>query len=454
MKMWSGRFETDTDASANEFNSSLHFDKKLVFYDIAGSIAHVSMLSRQQIIPEEDADRCIAALKELSGELKRGEYEISGDYEDIHMAVEQILTERIGTSAKMIHTARSRNDQVALDMKMFVLDSIDVIESKLKKMILVLKDKAAEHLDTVMPGYTHMQRAQPVSLAHHFCAYIEMFMRDISRLSDCAVRMNTMPLGSGALACSTFDIDREYVSDSLGFAAPTKNSLDSVSDRDYVIELSCALSLIMMHLSRFCEEIIIWSTDEFGYVSLSDAFSTGSSMMPQKKNPDMAELIRGKTGRVYGSLMGLLTVMKGLPLAYNKDMQEDKEMTFDAVDTAADCLDIFSKMISTAVFSRANMFSAAASSFINATDLAEYLVKKGTPFRDAHFIIGALVKKCISENRYLHDLSLEELREFSSTFEDDYTDVLDVSRSAEMKNITGSPNRHAVKEYLDSIDFE
>ena len=454
MKMWSGRFETDTDASANEFNSSLHFDKKLVFYDIAGSIAHVNMLSRQQIIPKEDADRCITALEELRGELERGEYEISGDYEDIHMAVEQILTERIGISAKMIHTARSRNDQVALDMKMFVLDSVKVIETKLKKMTLVLKDKALEHLDTVMPGYTHMQRAQPVSLAHHFCAYIEMFLRDISRLSDCAVRMNTMPLGSGALACSTFDIDRKYVSDILGFAAPTKNSLDSVSDRDYVIELSCALSIIMMHLSRFCEEIIIWSTDEFGYVSLSDAFSTGSSMMPQKKNPDMAELIRGKTGRVYGSLMGLLTVMKGLPLAYNKDMQEDKEMTFDAVDTAADCLDIFSKMISTAVFSKENMLNAAASSFINATDLAEYLVKKGTAFRDAHFIIGALVKKCISENRYLHDLSLEELREFSGSFEDDYTDVLDVSRSADMKNITGSPNRHAVKEYLDSIVFE
>ena len=454
MKMWSGRFETDTDASANAFNSSVHFDKKLVFYDIAGSIAHVNMLKKQQIIPKDDADRCIAALEELRGELERGEYEIGGGYEDIHMAVEEILTDRIGTSAKMIHTARSRNDQVALDMKMFVLDSADMISSKLKKMICVLRDTALGHLDTVMPGYTHMQRAQPVSLAHHFCAYIEMFMRDLSRLSDCAVRMNTMPLGSGALACSTFGIDREYVSESLGFASPTKNSLDSVSDRDYIIELSCALSLIMMHLSRFCEEIIIWSTDEFGFVTLSDAFSTGSSMMPQKKNPDMAELIRGKTGRVYGSLMGLLTVMKALPLAYNKDMQEDKEMTFDSLDTVSDCLDIFASMIGTAVFSKSNMLDAAVSSFINATDLAEYLVKKGTPFRDAHFVVGALVKKCISENRYLHDLTLSELREFSDAFEDDYADVLDVSRSAEIKEMTGSPNRRIVKEYLDSVVFE
>ena len=333
MKMWSGRFESETDKSADDFNSSLRFDKALFAYDIEGSIAHVRMLEKQKVISEGDAVMCTEALRKLKEQVFSGKYAIGETYEDVHMAVEAILTERIGDAAKRIHTARSRNDQVALDMRMYTKEQIHGISALVTELIGALKMLALDNLETVMPGYTHMQKAQPITFAHHLCAYIEMFRRDRERLFDTYKRTDRMPLGSGALAGSTFDIDREYTAELLDFAEVTQNSLDSVSDRDYLLELLSDLSIIMMHLSRFCEEVILWSTEEFGYITISDAFSTGSSMMPQKKNPDMAELIRGKTGRVYGSLFGLLTVMKGLPLAYNKDMQEDKECTFDAIDT-------------------------------------------------------------------------------------------------------------------------
>ena len=453
MKMWAGRFEGETDKSADDFNSSLRFDRRLLAYDVEGSEAHVKMLKKQGIIPGEDADRCLAALETLKDEVLSGKYIIQTGYEDIHMAVEAILTERIGNAAKKIHTARSRNDQVALDMKMYTKDRIQGFLSQIGHLCGTLKEIALAHTETILPGYTHLQRAQPISLAHHLCAYIEMFSRDRSRLADCYKRMNTLPLGSGALACSTFDIDREYVAQLLNFDGVSQNSLDSVSDRDYLLELLSALSILMMHLSRFCEEVILWSTEEFGYLILSDQFSTGSSMMPQKKNPDMAELIRGKTGRVYGSLMGLLTVMKGIPLAYNKDMQEDKECAFDAMDTVSACLDIFDKMIASASFCEEKMLSAAVNSFVNATDMAEYLVKKGCPFRDAHFVVGGLVKKCIQEGKYLSGLTMEELKAASNYFESDVFEVLNVETSVHVKKMTGSPNPQVVREYLENRDF-
>ena len=452
MKLWAGRFEGESDTSADAFNSSLHFDRKLFVYDVDGSIAHVKMLQKQEIIEDSDAILCVKALETLKEEVVSGVLTIGDNYEDIHMAVESILTERIGDAAKRIHTARSRNDQVALDMRMYVKDQIRDLIKIITALLDGLKSIGLEHLDTLMPGYTHMQKAQPITLAHHLSAYIEMLVRDRDRLRDVYKRTNTMPLGSGALACSTFDIDREFVADALEFSEVTQNSLDSVSDRDYLIEFLNTLAIIMMHLSRFSEEVILWSTEEFGYITLSDAFSTGSSMMPQKKNPDMAELIRGKTGRVYGALFGLLTVMKGLPLAYNKDMQEDKEFVFDSVETVSDCLQIFNKMLATATFNKDRMAKAAIGSFVNATDMAEYLVKKGCPFRDAHFIVGKLVKDCIDKKLYLSDLSLQELNEASEYFENDIYKVLNVRTSLENKKMTGSPNPEVVRAYLDDVE--
>lgn len=450
MKMWSGRFSEENAKEVDEFNNSLKFDKILYKYDILGSVAHVKMLARQAIITQEDKGKILIALRSLLDNIKNEDVTLDREYEDIHMAIESILTDRIGESAKKIHTCRSRNDQVALDMKMYVKQEIVNISSYLRTLILSLLDIANDNLDTVMPGYTHMQRAQCVTFAHHICAYVEMFKRDISRLGDTYKRLNTMPLGAGALAGSTFNIDREYVKEQLKFDSITLNSLDSVSDRDYIIEFLNNLSIIMMHLSRFCEELILWSTDEFHFITMSDKYSTGSSMMPQKKNPDVAELIRGKTGRVYGSLITMLTVMKGLPLAYNKDMQEDKECTFDSVDTLKECINIFTGMISTITINKEDMKMAAVNSFINATDAAEYLVKKGMPFRDAHFIIGNLVAKCIDEDKFLTDLKLEDFKEESDMFDEDIFECLDAIKGMEKKKMIGSPNKEIVSEYIEN----
>ncbi|MCL1802697.1 MAG: argininosuccinate lyase [Eubacteriaceae bacterium] len=451
MKLWQGRFEGSSNELANIFNSSLSFDTRLATYDIKGSIAHVKMLKKQGIIDASDANEALNALSELLAEINDGSYAIEGDYEDIHMAVEEILTQRIGDAAKRIHTARSRNDQVALDMKLFAKEAIYELTGSLEALIAAFRSKAYSHLDDLMPGYTHMQKAQPITLAHHLSSYIEMLLRDRSRLQDCLQRMDTMPLGSGALAASTFDIDRHFLADELGFREPSANSLDSVSDRDYLLELLFCLSALMMHLSRFSEELIIWSSEEYAYVSISDAFSTGSSMMPQKKNPDILELIRGKAGRVYGSLITLLTVMKGLPLAYNKDMQEDKQTVFDAIDTALACMQILAVLLEECTFNTAKMLKSVQESFCSATDLAEYLVKKGCPFRDAHFIVGSLVKKCIAENKWLSELSLTELKEQSRLFEQDAYQSLDPKTSVYTKSAYGSPNPDIVRQYLDNI---
>ena len=451
MKMWSGRFAEQNAKEVDIFNNSLHFDKVLYKYDIKGSIAHVKMLSKQGIITKEDEIKLVEALENLMKDIDEGKVTFNDEYEDIHMAVESILTDRIGDSAKRIHTCRSRNDQVALDMKMYVKAEIMEVMGLVKNLIFTLLEIAKDNTKTIMPGYTHMQRAQTVTFAHHLCAYVEMFRRDMDRLKDAYKRTNVMPLGAGALACSTFDIDRDYVASLLDFDSITLNSLDTVSDRDYVIELLDDLAIIMMHLSRFSEEIIYWASDEFKFITVSDKYSTGSSMMPQKKNPDVAELIRGKTGRVYGNLMAMLTVMKGLPLAYNKDMQEDKESTFDSVDTVKQCLSIFTGMIDTITVNKDVLKDACVNSFMNATDVAEYLVKKGCPFRDAHFVVGNLVGKCVRENKFLQDLTLDEFREQNELFEDDIYEVLHVTTGINKKNMTASPKEDIVKKYIEKI---
>ncbi|MGO5359236.1 argininosuccinate lyase [Anaerofustis sp. LCP19S3_F7] len=451
MKMWSGRFAEQNAKEVDIFNNSLHFDKVLYKYDIKGSMAHVKMLSKQGIITKEDEIKLVEALENLMKDIDEGKVTFNEEYEDIHMAVESILTDRIGDSAKRIHTCRSRNDQVALDMKMYVKAEIMEVMGLVKNLIFTLLEIAKDNTKTIMPGYTHMQRAQTVTFAHHLCAYVEMFRRDMDRLKDTYKRTNVMPLGAGALACSTFDIDRDYVASLLDFDSITLNSLDTVSDRDYVIELLDDLAIIMMHLSRFSEEIIYWASDEFKFITVSDKYSTGSSMMPQKKNPDVAELIRGKTGRVYGNLMAMLTVMKGLPLAYNKDMQEDKESTFDSVDTVKQCLSIFTGMIDTITVNKDVLKDACVNSFMNATDVAEYLVKKGCPFRDAHFVVGNLVGKCVRENKFLQDLTLDEFREQNELFEDDIYEVLHVTTGINKKNMTASPKEDIVKKYIEKI---
>lgn len=451
MKMWSGRFEGELNKAADAFNSSLAFDKRLALFDIEGSIAHVKMLAKQKIIPEGDAAVCLEALEELLQQAEMDLSVIDGDYEDIHMAVEAVLTERIGLAAKRIHTARSRNDQVALDMRMYAREAVMDLIARLETLINTLCNIALANTETLMPGYTHLQRAQPVTLAHWLAAYIEMFLRDTERLNETYRRINVMPLGSGALAASTFPIDREYVAELLKFDRITQNSIDGVSDRDYLIEVIFEASLIMMHLSRFCEEIIIFSTTEFSFITLPDAYSTGSSMMPQKKNPDMAELIRGKTGRVYGSLMTILTVMKGIPLAYDKDMQEDKEAAFDALDTASNCLLVFTGMADALIFNKETMRNASGQSFMNATDLAEYLVKKGCAFRDAHFISGSLVKLCSQKGCALSELTIDELRAESLLFEEDVYAVLSPETSIMAKTAEGSPNPGIVASYLKNI---
>lgn len=448
-KLWAGRFQKETDLVVNDFNSSILFDCRLYKEDITGSIAHATMLGKQGIIEEHEAEKIVEGLKGILKDIEDGKVEFSLDYEDIHMNVEQLLTERIGDTGKRLHTGRSRNDQVALDMRLYVKKEIKEIIKLILGFMKALTVKSRENLDAVMPGYTHLQRAQPTTFAHYMMAYANMLKRDVSRLQDCYERMDEMPLGSGALASTTYPIDRDFVREQLGFARLTDNSLDGVSDRDYCVELLSALSILMMHLSRLSEEIISWCSWEFKFVELDDAYSTGSSIMPQKKNPDVAELIRGKTGRVYGDLMGLLTTMKGLPLAYNKDMQEDKEAFFDARDTLVKGLTVFTAMLRTVTFRKDVMEKGASGGFTNATDCADYLVKRGVPFRDAHAVVGRLVAHCLNENKALLDLSLEELKQFHPAFEADVFDDLSMLSCVEKRRIPGAPAPDMVQAAID-----
>ena len=448
MKLWGGRFTKETDQLVHNFNESLSFDRKFYRQDIQGSIAHVKMLAKQKILTEEERDQIIEGLQGILSDIESGKLEFTNEHEDIHSFVEANLTERIGEAGKKLHTGRSRNDQVALDMKLYTRDEIKEIDGLLKKLLEELLSVMEENLDTFMPGFTHLQKAQPTTLAHHIGAYFEMFSRDRSRLHDIAKRMNYCPLGAGAFAGTTYPLDREYTAELLGFDGPTLNSMDAVSDRDYLIELLAALSLIAMHLSRFCEEIIIWNTNEYRFVELDDSYSTGSSIMPQKKNPDIAELIRGKSGRVYGALTSLLTVMKGLPLAYNKDMQEDKELTFDAIDTVKGCILLFTGMVATMTFRKDVMEASAKNGFTNATDVADYLVNKGVPFRDAHGVSGRLVLKCIDKNCALDDLSLEEFKEESEAFEEDIYDAISMKTCVEKRNTISAPGRAAMENVI------
>ena len=449
MKLWGGRFTKEENQLVHNFNESISFDQKFYRQDIAGSIAHVTMLAKQGILTEEDRDAIIAGLKSIREDIDNGTLKITTESEDIHSFVEANLIERIGDAGKRLHTGRSRNDQVALDMKLYTRDEIDETDALLKGLLEVLLKLMEDNLHTYMPGFTHLQKAQPVTLAHHVGAYYEMFRRDRGRLADIRKRMNYCPLGSGALAGTTYPLDREYTAELLDFDGPTLNSMDSVSDRDYAIELLSALSTIMMHLSRFSEEIIIWNTNEYQFVDIDDAYSTGSSIMPQKKNPDIAELVRGKTGRVYAALMSMLTTMKGIPLAYNKDMQEDKELTFDAIDTVKGCLALFNGMLSTMRFKKDRMENSAKNGFTNATDAADYLVGKGVPFRDAHGIVGRLVLYCIDKGISLDDMKLEEYKAISPVFEDDIYDAISMKNCVERRNTIGAPGADAMQAVIE-----
>ena len=447
-KLWAGRFQKETDLVVNDFNSSILFDCRLYKEDITGSIAHATMLGRQGIIEEHEAEKIVEGLKGILKDIEEGNVEFSLDYEDIHMNVEQLLTERIGDTGKRLHTGRSRNDQVALDMRLYVKKEIKEIIELILGFMKALTKKSRENLDAVMPGYTHLQRAQPTTFAHYMMAYANMLKRDITRLQDCYERMDEMPLGSGALASTTYPIDRDFVREQLGFARLTDNSLDGVSDRDYCVELLSALSILMMHLSRLSEEIISWCSWEFKFVELDDAYSTGSSIMPQKKNPDVCELIRGKTGRVYGDLNTLLVMMKGIPLAYNKDMQEDKEAIFDAVDTLELCLKTVTPMLDTMKTIPANMRRAAAKGFINATDCADYLTKKGMPFRDAYKLTGCMVSDCIAKDKTLEELTLDEFKGYSDLFEKDIYEAIDLVKCCEGRTSYGGPSEASVKNQI------
>ncbi len=449
MKLWGGRFTKSTDSFTDHFHSSISFDSRMYKEDILGSCAHAAMLGKQGIIPQRDADLIIATLKDILDDIEAGTVTFDEKAEDIHMNIETILISRIGDVGKKLHTGRSRNDQVALDIRMYLKEQITDIKGLIKELITVLNNIAEKNVNTVMPGYTHLQNAQPVTLAHHFLAYVEMFKRDYDRLCDTYKRTNVMPLGSGALAATTYPLDREFVKEQLGFDSITLDSMDGVSDRDFVIELLSALSMIMMHLSRFCEEIIIWNSQQYKFVEMDDAYSTGSSIMPQKKNPDMAELIRGKTGRVYGHLMAMLTVMKGIPLAYNKDMQEDKEGVFDAVDTLKMCLPVFTRMVDTMTFNKDNMRQAARKGFMNATDAADWLVKRGVPFRDAHAIIGQLVLYCINNDKNLDDLTLDEYKAVSDVFTEDIYNAIDLDTCVNSRIVDGGPSEKYIKKLID-----
>ena len=447
-QLWGGRFTKETDQLVYNFNASISFDQKFYKQDIRGSIAHVTMLASVGVLTEEERDQIIDGLNSILNDIESGAVEITSEYEDIHSFVEANLIDRIGDVGKKLHTGRSRNDQVALDMKLYTRDEVVEIKGLVKELMETLHRIMKEHIDTFMPGFTHLQKAQPVTLAHHVGAYMEMFKRDYSRLNDIFDRMNYCPLGAGALAGTTYPLDREQTASLLDFYGPTLNSMDSVSDRDYVIELLSALSTIMMHLSRFSEEIIIWNSNEYKFVSIDDGFSTGSSIMPQKKNPDIAELVRGKTGRVYGALTSILTTMKGIPLAYNKDMQEDKELTFDAIDTVKGCISLFNGMMKTMTFNKPQMEVSAKHGFTNATDAADYLVTHGVPFRDAHGIVGQLVLLCIDKQIPLDDLSLEEYKKISPVFEEDIYEAISMKTCVEKRNTIGAPGHDAMEKVI------
>ena len=448
-QLWGGRFTKETDKLVYDFNASISFDRLLFDQDIEGSIAHVTMLGKQGIVSENEMKEIIEGLKEIHKDVSEGKLEITKEYEDVHSFVEANLIDRIGDVGKKLHTGRSRNDQVALDMRLYVRSAILEVDEALEELLKVILGIMEDNIETYMPGFTHLQKAQPTTIAHHFGAYFEMFKRDRSRMSDIYERMNYCPLGAGALAGTTYPLDRFYTAKLLSFNGPTLNSMDSVSDRDYVVEFLSALSLVMMHLSRFSEEIIIWNSNEYRFIEIDDAYSTGSSIMPQKKNPDIAELVRGKTGRVYGALMSILTTMKGIPLAYNKDMQEDKELTFDAIKTVSDCITLFTGMLSTIKFNKDVMAKSAMKGFTNATDAADYLVKKGMPFRDAHGVIGRLVLYCIDKDCSIEELSLEELKKMSELFDEDIYDAISLRTCVEKRVTVGGPGMDAMKKVID-----
>ncbi len=448
MKLWGGRFTKETNQLVHNFNESLSFDQKFYRQDIEGSIAHVTMLAKQGILSREDKEAIVCGLKGILKDIEEGKLDIGPGAEDIHSFIEETLTERIGEAGKRLHTGRSRNDQVALDMKLYTRDQVRELDGLLYRLLKELLTLMEEHIHTYMPGFTHMQKAQPITLAHHLGAYYEMFSRDRGRLHDLYQRMNYCLLGSGALAGTTYPLDREYTAELLGFYGPTLNSMDSVADRDYLLELLSAMSMISMHLSRFCEELIIWNSNEYRFVELDDSYSTGSSIMPQKKNPDIAELIRGKTGRVYGAFVSLLTTMKGLPLAYNKDMQEDKELAFDAIDTVKGCILLFTGMISTVSFNRDVMEKSAKNGFTNATDAADYLVNHGVPFRDAHGIVGKLVLFCLEKGISLDDMSLEEFKAISPVFEEDIYQAISMKTCVEKRMTIGAPGEEAMRKVI------
>ena len=447
-QLWGGRFTKETDKLVYNFNASISFDQKFYKEDIEGSIAHVTMLGKVGILTAEETEAIIRTLKDILSEVENGTLEISDEYEDIHSFVEANLIDRLGDTGKKLHTGRSRNDQVALDMRLYTRKQIKETDLELKELLETILKIMKENTETIMPGFTHLQKAQPITLAHHMGAYFEMFKRDRLRLHDIYERMNYCPLGSGALAGTTYPLDREYTAELLDFYGPTLNSMDGVSDRDYLIEFLSALSTIMMHLSRFSEEVIIWNSNEYQFVEIDDAYSTGSSIMPQKKNPDIAELVRGKTGRVYGALVSLLTTMKGIPLAYNKDMQEDKELSFDAMDTAKGCIALFNGMLATMKFNKDRMRKSANNGFTNATDAADYLVKHGVPFRDAHGIVGRIVLYCLDKNIAIDDMSLEELKAISPVFEDDIYDAISMETCVNTRLTIGAPSKKAMEDAI------
>ena len=449
-QLWGGRFTKETDKLVYNFNASISFDKRFYEQDIRGSIAHVTMLAKQGILTDEEKEQIIDGLEGIKRDVESGALAITDEYEDIHSFVEANLIDRIGDAGKKLHTGRSRNDQVALDMKLYTRDEITELDGLLKEMLETLLTLMKENTETYMPGFTHLQKAQPITLAHHMGAYFEMFKRDRQRMKDIYKRMNLCPLGSGALAGTTYPLDREYTAELLGFDGPTLNSMDSVSDRDYLIELLSAMSTVMMHLSRFSEEVIIWNSNEYKFVEIDDAYSTGSSIMPQKKNPDIAELVRGKTGRVYGALMSLLTTMKGIPLAYKKDMQEDKELVFDAIDTTKGCLALFTGMLKTIGFNKDRMEESAKHGFTNATDAADYLVNHGVPFRDAHGIVGQLVLYCLEKKIALDDMTLEEFKAISPVFEEDIYEAISMKTCVEMRNTIGAPGKAAMEKVIEA----